>query len=656
MWPRFLLSMLLVAATGIVYSQVWQFEYVILDDSLYGTENPRIRQGLTLENLVWSIGEIHASNWIPLTSLSLMIDAELFGHWPGGFHLTNVVLHGANVVLLFLLLVRMTESLAKSAVVAALFAIHPLHVESVAWVAERKDVLSTLFGLVSIRAYVTYTRSLRPLHLILSALWFACSLLAKPTLVTLPCVLLLLDVWPLGRAAWRSAGGGPREDRHGQSGGAGVPPGAGTVRDPAAPPGWTRLVVEKIPFWTLAVLFGAIAVFAQHHGGAVSSLEQVSLKGRCLNAIVVYVRYMQQALFPQDLAVYYPHPGEGLTVTDAILPAVLIVALTVVSVVAARRWPFLLVGWLWYLGTLVPMIGLVQIGTQQMADRYTYFPLIGLFIAVTWLIPSMIPEDVPGRYIVPAITGAILVVFTVAACLQASYWRDSVTLFRHAAEVSGESPLVCGALGTALIHEQQFEEGVSYLKTAVRMAPRDARAHYNLACGLQAAGQPHEAAEHYRVALSIDKSNANARNNLGVVLQNEGRDAEAVRLFREALEIDPEYVDAHINLGVCTARNGEQEQAIAHFERALRLDPSRISAHHNVGLALCSQQRYDAAIQRFRHVLRLLPNDWNARLELARALALQGDRDAARTEYQQLLVRTPASGVVRAELAQLELP
>jgi tetratricopeptide (TPR) repeat protein len=657
MWQRLVLSTLLVAATALVYSQVWQFEYVILDDSLYTTQNPRIRQGLTADNLGWCVREAHASNWIPLTLLSLMLDAELYGDWPGGFHLTNVFLHAANVVVLFLLMVRMTACSTRSALVAALFAIHPLHVESVAWVAERKDVLSTLCGLLAIWSYVSFVRRGRPVHLIVSALWFLGSLMAKPTLVTLPFVLLLLDVWPLGRTTiWRGARGGARNNDAGRTGDVAERPSRGGTWDAASPVRWTRLVVEKGPFWGIAVVFCAIAVSAQHQSGAVSSLEQVSLRGRCLNAIVVYVRYMQQALFPQDLAVYYPHPGDSLAVADVLAPAALLLLITVAAVVTARRWPFLLAGWFWYLGTLVPLIGLVQIGTQQMADRYTYVPLIGLSFAVVWLISTITPEGLLRRYVVPAFSAAFLAVLMVAAFLQVSYWRNSITLFRHALAITRDSPLSCGALGTALIQQQQFAEGILYLERALRMAPGDARAHYNLACGLQAAGRLQEAEEHYRIALLKDEANANARNNLGVILRDAGQDSEALHLFSEALEINPEYVDAHINLGVSAAKVGQQELAIAHFERALRLDPSSSIARHNLGLAFHAQQRYEAAILTYRDALRRSPDDWNTRLELARVLALWGDRDAARTEYKQLLTHMPASAVVRNELAQLGLP
>ena len=386
-----------------VYAQTWRFGFVQIDDPIEVSENLRVRQGLSWQNLIWCFSSFFDGNWIPLTWLSLMFDTTVYGFRAGGYHFTNVVLHVANTLVLFAILGRATCNELRSACVAALFALHPLHVESVAWITERKDVLSTLFGLLSLLAYVNYAARGRSWRLAACLLCFLLSLLSKPTLVTLPCVFLLLDFWPLSRLSWNI-----KAD-------------------------WKRLV-EKAPFLTVSVAFSVITILAQGSGHAVRSFGAFSLAARCENAVVVYAAYLVKTLFPHDLVVYYPHPGGHFAWPAIGGAAAMLLAISAAAVVWVRRYPFLFVGWAWYLGTLVPMIGIVQVGGQQMADRYTYFALIGPFLAVVWLVAELVPAGTLAARVLPVATLIVLAALTATAYVQVGYWRDDLALWGHALE------------------------------------------------------------------------------------------------------------------------------------------------------------------------------------------------------------------------------
>ncbi len=472
--------MLLVASTLAVYWQALSFSFINIDDPTYASQNPQVQAGLSLAGVRWSLA-VHDCNWIPLTWLSLMLDSTLFGIGPAGYHATNVVLHAANSLLLFLALASATGSVARSAFVAALFALHPLHVESVAWVAERKDVLSIFFGLLSLWAYVRYSRVGKEWWLVGSLLLFLCSLLSKPTLVTLPFVFLLLDYWPLRRfgpksgqpaAATKRAPNRKRSSRVRQE----TPretPSQGFSRGT-----FFRRLVEKIPFFAAAGAFSSIAFFAQSTGGAIATYP---FSARCQNAICVYCTYLEKAAYPVDLAVYYPHPGFDTPWTTLALAVLFLTAVTAATLVFIRRYPFLFVGWFWYLGTLVPMIGLVQIGGQQMADRYTYFPLIGVCLAVVWLGAEAVPAGFVLQRALPVAGLAWLVLLACLAFAQASYWHDSVTLMRHTQSCTADNSAIRVYLGTALLDENLPEEAVTELQAAIRVAhptrPRTATWH-----------------------------------------------------------------------------------------------------------------------------------------------------------------------------------
>lgn len=593
------LGVLLFASTVLVYAQVWNFEFVTVDDSLYVTQIPYAQDGLTLRNLRWCLTSIHDSNWIPLTRLSLMLDSLIYGLRPGGYHLTNVLLHAANTVLLFVVLVVATGARGRSAFVAALFALHPLHVESVAWVAERKDVLSIFFGLLSILAYVRYAKGAGSTRWSFAAalFWFVLSLLSKQTLVTLPFLLLLLDFWPLGRLnLWEQA----------------------SSRSVIA-----RLLLEKIPFFAASVAFSAAAAMAQAQSGAMLSLNRFPLSVRWGNAVLTYVAYLWKTVYPQNLAVYYPHPGNALDWTAVGLAAGLLLAVSVAAVMGIRRYPFLFVGWCWYLGTLFPLIGIVQIGSQQMADRYTYFPLIGIFLAIAWLVPEFVPEGPLRNRVLPAAAIACVALFAATTFSQISYWHDSVTLMRHSMDSTPDNSVAHEFLGGALLADGSYSESVTESEAAIRLSPQFAPLYVQLAAALEHLGRLDEAAEKYRAALAIDGGLLQARNQLGALLFKSGKYAEAKEQFRKELELDDHFALAHVNLALVALQTEDFAEAIAHGEKALELDPSLVVCHHYVALALRGQRRYDEAIGRLRHLLEITPDDELARQELAETQAMR---------------------------------
>ncbi len=473
---RFVLALLLSAATLVVFARVIGFEFVNYDDPLYVTANPRVQGGLSPESVRWAFTTFAAANWHPLTWISLMLDATIGGAGPRVFHLTNLILHLANTLLLFFLLDRWTSRPRRSAVVAALFAIHPLHVESVAWIAERKDVLSTLFLLLTLVAYAAFVERPGLVRYLAVVLLFALGLLAKPMLVTLPVLLLLLDAWPLRRKA-----------------------------------PWQRLVLEKTPLVAMSIITGVVTIVAQRHAETVGSLAGYPLGVRIANAIVTTATYLGKAIWPTRLAVFYPHPGPALAASSVAASVVVLATLTFWTIRDRRRRPYLLFGWAWYLVTLAPVVGIVQVGWQARADRYTYIPLIGIFLAVVWAISENF-ADRPA--LLTAMAPAMLVVLGIGAFVQAGYWRDSETLFRRALAVTDNNAVAHSNLGTALLRR-----------------------------GLLA-----EAQEHFAVAVRINPYFAEAHSNLGVALGRQGRIDEAILEFQRALELQPDYPDARRNL------------------------------------------------------------------------------------------------------------
>jgi tetratricopeptide (TPR) repeat protein len=606
--PKLLLSLLLIGLTLAVYAQVWRFEIIDFDDADYVGDNLYVNQGLTSGSITWAFSGFHYANWIPLTWLSLMLDATVFGRWPGGNHLTNALLHTVNVLLVFATFVKATGNAPPSAFVAALFAIHPLHVESVAWISERKDVLSMLFGLLALYSYVGYAFGRRLSLFALAWLFFVLSLMAKQTFVTLPFLFLLLDYWPLHRL-----NGDGRTNAETTDGGA-----AGLEWDKRR----LRLILlEKIPFLAATVAFCVVAVMAQASGGAIP--RTITLTARCLNAVLVYGLYLERAVLPIGLAPFYPLPAAGPSVIGAVVSLAVLTAISGFAVVSVRKRPYVLVGWLWYLGSLVPVIGFVQIGRQQMADRYTYLSLLGIYLAIAWLVPSLVPDGTLRRRILPIAAAAVIAVYAVLGFWQVGYWRDGVTLFRHALAVTEDNPTTQRALGSALFRKERFREALPHLEQAARQDPNDAHAHYSLGRGLDAVGRPQQAFAEYQTAVRLDDAYPDAQNDLALSLVMQGQFAAAQQHFERAIAIDPSYASGYGNLGMLYARTGQPEKAIALCEQALRLDPGLLQCNQTIATALATQGRFDQAISRLESLLRIEPGNQDAQSELARITALK---------------------------------
>jgi len=599
-----LICLLLVLATSAVYWQVREFSFVNYDDDSYVTDNPHVRDGLTFENVAWAFTTGHASNWLPMTWLSHMLDCQLYGLDPAGHHLTSVVLHILNSFLLFGAFRTMTGHVWQSGFAAALFALHPLHVESVAWVAERKDVLSTVFWMLTIWSYADYVASkvaskARRAYLLTLAL-FALGLMAKPMLVTLPFVLLLLDLWPLRRMSTSRRTGGADGLRKGSS--------------------LLSLILEKWPFLILAAASSTATFVVQHTGGAVRSLEEWPLDVRIGNALVSYAAYLGKALVPRDLAVFYPHHGAP-PVAHVALACVLLVAVSLVVIRVWKKHPYLAVGWFWYVGTLVPVIGLVQVGAQAMADRYTYVPLIGVFIMVGWGVPAVTQG---WRFRRTGLATAALVVLPflmVGAHRQVRHWENSITLFEHALEATANNYIAHNNLGMALAEEGRHDEAMRQYLLASEVNPNFAKAHFNLGAASYEKGRAAEAVVHYLRALHLDPEWQEAHYNVGIALASVGQLDEAVHHYGEALRIDPRDARSLNNLANVLVKQGKMDEAIRRYSEALQADPDDAAAHNNLGATLASQRRFGEAILHFRRALELEPGDVHASANLERAMA-----------------------------------
>jgi len=602
--PTILVCLVLIAATYAVYWNVTGHTFINLDDNLYVYENRHVQNGITLDSITWAFTTTHASNWHPLTWLSHMLDSELYGLNPRGHHLTNLLVHIVNTLLVFFVLRRLTGTLWRSGFVAALFALHPLHVESVAWVAERKDVLSTLFWMLTIWAYTWYVERPKLTRYLLTLLTFALGLMAKPMLVTLPFVLMLLDYWPLGRLAdgqWTATDNG-----HGRQS-------ASTHKMERQA---FRLLWEKAPFLALTAASSLVTFVAQKSGGAVTTLEVYPIKIRIANALVSYVKYMGKMFWPQKLAVLYPHPGYTLPMWQILGAGFLLVTISILALKARRRYPYCAVGWLWYLGTLVPVIGLVQVGSQAMADRYTYVPLIGLFIIIAWGGCDLVAKWPYRRVGLGSAAGALISALMICSFLQVQLWKNSITLFEHTLVVTSNNWFIHYNLGVTLDKKGRIDEAIKHYLVAVRIKPDNEEAHYNLGNALDKKGRIDEAIKHYLVALGIKPDNEKTHYNLGNALDKKGRLDEAIKHYLVAVRIKPDHEKAHNNLGIALDKKGRLDEAIKHYLVAVRIKPDYGEAHNNLGIAFYHKGNVDMAIKHFQKALLINPNDSTARNNL----------------------------------------
>lgn len=528
------------------------------DDGDYVFDNPNVRAGLTLPGVAWAFTTNETANWHPLTWLSHMADVQLWALNPVGHHFTGVLLHVLNAILLYLLLEKMTGASWRAAAAAALFALHPLRVESVAWVAERKDVLSTLLGLLCLLAYVRYVRQGGKASFAWSLLLFAASLMAKPMLVTLPFLLLVLDYWPLERMGDAVSAG-----------------------EHSSRPGARRLILEKAPFLLLAVASSAVTLWAQRR--AMSALP-LPLAVRIDNAVLSYARYLGKLIYPVHLAVLYPHPGvvQGVKTLAA---GALLLAATASFVLLRRRIPYLLAGWLWYGGTLVPVIGLVQVGWQSMADRYTYFPSIGLVVMAVWGLSDLAARWPARRALLAGSTALVLCALSILTILQIRHWKDAVSLFEHALQTTDRNAIVNYFLGNELLSQGRVAEGTLHLEEALRLNPDFPEAHYQLGALAGGRGQWAEAASHARAALKLRPEFAEGHCQLGVALDSQGQTSEAIHHYGAALRLKPDYAEAHKYLGKALLRQQRISEAVTHLERWLELEPTP-QGHSDLALAL----------------------------------------------------------------------
>lgn len=553
------ICLFLVLAVWFVFGQTMHHGFVY-DDRGYVYENPTVAKGLHWQSLVWAFTHSHGANWHPLTTLSHMLDCQLFGLNPRGHHLINVLLHTVSVLLLFFALRKMTGACWRSAFVAAVFAVHPLGVESVAWVAERKDVLSGLFFMLTLLAYTHYAQQqaarvqsllsfVRSPAYWLALLLFALGLLSKPMLVTLPFLLLLLDYWPLRRFA---------------------------TADTRATIG--LLACEKIPFLLLTAADSIATVWAQQGAHAMMSGQVLDARSRMGNALISYVSYLGQMIYPAGLAVLYPHPGNRLSVWKVCLSLLVLLFISAGVLIGRRKWPYLVVGWLWYLGMLVPVIGLVQVGVQARADRYAYLPQIGLYLLVAWGSVDLLRGWRGRRLVLGMASGLALGGLALAARAQTAYWKDSIRLWQHAVDVNPRNALAHDSLGVAFGERGQSDEAIRQFHEAIRLEPDYADFHFNLGVVLTQRGNLAEAIQHFERALQLKPGSVDAHNSLGTALAQQGQLGEAIQHFERALRLEPDNAGTHCNLAIALVQHGKPAEALPHLQLALTLATAQNNA------------------------------------------------------------------------------
>ena len=581
-FASFYVCLALVAITWFVFGQTLRHDFVNFDDHVYVYENPLVVRGLSTEGIIGAFTHTHALNWHPLTTLSHMLDCQLYGLKAGGHHLTNVILHTISVLLLFLVLKQITGALWQSAFVAALFAIHPLHVESVAWIAERKDVLSAVFFVLTLAAYARYARAPSTPRYLLVALLFACGLMSKPMLVTLPFVLLLLDYWPLGRLEAQKSEAGSR---------------------------LRRLITEKIPLFALSICSCIVTLFTQRQGP--NPIDQLPFLWRVNNTFVSYVTYIWQMLWPVRLAVFYPHPNDRLPLLEVTVAIAFLVGVSLLVIYLRRTKPYLVTGWFWYLGMLVPVIGLVQVGEQAHADRYTYLPQIGLYIMIAWSVGDLLLESTSRarRALVGVAAAIIIVSLSARACGQTSYWKNSETLWNHTLAVTSDNDVAHNNLGFVFLRRGELDKAILEFQAALDIRSRSTQTHYNLGAAL-------------------------IQNNMGNAFARKQLLDEAIDHLQEAARLRPDYADAYFNLGSVLFQQGRIDQAIAQWQKALAIRPTDAEAHRNVASALRRQGNVQGAIAEYEQALNITPEDSVSLNNLAWILATSSDasmRDGARS-------------------------
>ena len=688
------LCLLLIAGVVAVYAQTAGFNFVDYDDPDYVKNNSKVPEGLTFGGIQWAFTTTYGSNWFPLVWLSLMLDRTIFGFWAGGFHLVNVAFHIANTILLFWVLKRYTKAVWASFFVAALFGLHPLHVESVAWVTERKDVLCTLFWLLTMLAYLRYVETPTTKRYVIICVIFALGLMSKSMLVTLPFVLLLMDYWPLRRLLPEDAGKGVSIG---------------------------RLIWEKAPLFMLSAVSSAVTFIVQKTGGAMVRLGNVTIGYRIENAIVSYCDYILKTFWPVDLAVFYPYPTKPLADWKVAASLAVLAAITIV-VILLRRRRYLIVGWFWYLGTLVPVVGVVQVGLQAMADRYTYIPLTGIFIMLAWLAGDIVAQRRFGQVLAGIAGSVILIVLGAMSFVQVGYWRDTFSLFAHCVAVTPDNFVARSYRGLGFAEKGDNESAVRDVEAALRLEPNEIRTLYNLAGMRVKQGRIDEAVEYYNRILELNPGDASTYITLAAMESNKENLERAMEFYREGLKYHPENGDLHGKLGAMLLQTGQVDEAIKeleaavkvkadsatyeilgmamltkgdvdkatrYFNRAIKIDPANAEAHYNLGntflaqgllakavgeygMAIKAKPNYakaygnlgvaflqmgqtDGAIEGFRHAVELDPNNVEAHFNLAMAIADKGLIDEAVEHMRKVIELLPQNTTAHCRLAEMLL-
>ncbi|WP_212637878.1 tetratricopeptide repeat protein [Desulfocicer vacuolatum] len=597
------------------------------------TDNFHIKEGITLKNFQWAFTAVYAKNWHPLTWLSHMIDIQIFGMNPFGHHLTNLIFHLFNSFLLFLILQRMSDFYWKSLIVMALFALHPMHVESVAWISERKDVLSTFFWMLAIWSYTYYVKKTSiKLYLPVCAC-FILSLLAKPMAVTFPFVLLLLDHWPLGR--WKKTSVKTHNCK--------------ILQHPLH-----ILILEKIPLFLISVTSCAITFYAQNKGGALGSFELYSLKTRVANAIISYTRYIFKMLYPFDFGILYPHPGMP-QLHFLIIASLFLILMTGLSILTFRRCPWMFTGWFWYLGILFPVIGIAQVGAQGMADRYTYTPMIGIYILVVWAIEHLFYTKKLSKKTMSSLSGLLVPILVVALSIltfhQSRYWKDSATLFQHTIDITNNNYIAHNNLANAMMKNGQIKKAIFHYSEALLIKPDYSLALGNIGIAFAKLGRTDDALKSYLKALAIDPENEEILTNMGNVFSNSENKENAIDYYEKAIFYNPDYVKAHINLGNLLMKSGDLDKAKSHYVKVLNinLDHKEI-AHNQIGNLLAKTGDLDSAINHYLLALKITPDYKDAHNNIGVAFARKGNLNKAVSHFKKALGITPGDPDIEKNL------
>ncbi len=664
---RLVLIALLVIVTSLAFSPVLRNGFINYDDPGYVADNAIVRSGLSARTVEWSFTTNAQSNWHPLTWLSLAFDCTIFGPEAADLHAVNLLIHILNAILLFLVFERMTGSMWQSGFVAFVFALHPLHVESVAWISERKDVLSTLFWILSMGAYAEYAFSSKKRWYLITILLIGLGLLAKPMLVTLPFVLILLDYWPLKRLRLSDGSvGDGRGDR--------------------------QLSVlqsfrEKIPVFILAVAAGIITYLVQMRAGSVAPSELLPLVTRVENAIISYLRYISKTFVPVRLSIFYPHSGSPDPVWEVGGALILILGLTLIFWRLRAGHPYLIIGWLWYIGTLIPVVGFVQVGLQSMADRYMYVPMTGVMMMVAWGVPASLRRVDSGGRIVAVVASVWLIALGAGAYVQAGYWKDSITLFRHALDVTEGNHIALNNLGAALADSGKYDEALPYLEAAERILPNQSMIHFNIARSLAALGRRDEALSHYRLALGVNPWDPKLHARMADLLAEEGKSSDAAAEYRDALRLDSEnafyhaklagiYVDlgnlddarrqgdtammlqpknpdAHRVLGLIDLKSGKTDDAMTEFSEAVASDSADAASYNLMGLVYEQRGEWDRALSVYRLAVMHSPGDWRSHFNLGTLLGQRNDFVQSEVHLRRAAELNPGSADIHANLGKL---